>query len=484
MLPTVSITKSDGNTGVVRPGADGICALIGPAASGTQNQAASFAKPKSLTDEFTAGLLPEAAAWMLQFTGKPVVTVRSAASTTAVLSAVTHSGAGTSVVTASGTPVDDFAVVVKFVAGGTVGTAGATYQVSLDGGATFGPVKALGTANTIVITYLLGSTGITLALAAGTVLAGQTESVTATAARMSNTDLVTALEALRVSSLRFEHVHIVGGMDATMLATLDAWRLARDAEGRYYTGSGNTRLKNSGETEAAYKTAMDGLYGSAASTGLLVGSDGFDCTSPLSGLTQPREFALAVVTRGMSVQRGVDAARVKDGPLSGVSIKDSRGGPKYHDEALFPGLDDSRFTVARTFDQEAGVYVCNPNLFSASGSDYVYWQHMRTMNRACEIAKQMLTQRLSDGVRKQSDEQGNVRIIEVDAAEIDQLISSTIKSDLNGQVTDAGFILSRTDDLGSNGPITITGDVWIVSLAYAKKFAITAKFTRTVPATA
>lgn len=485
MLPKVEITKTDGNTGVVRPGADGICAMIGPSTAGTQNQAASFGKAKALTDELGGGLLPESAAWMMQYTEKPVVAVRAAASVAAVLSAVAHTGAGTSVVTATGTPIDDYSVIFKVVAGGTIGVAGATYKYSLDGGKTYTAVRALGTANSLLLLTPTGaSTGITLAFAAGTLLADQVESLTATAARMNNADLVAALEALRISSLRFEHIHAIGPLDATMFATLDAWIKARDGEGRYYTGSGNTRYRTIGsETEAQFKTALDGIFGASASStgiGFVLGADAFDCVSPLSGLTIPRDAALGIVTRGMSVARGVDAAEVRLGPLGGVGIKDVRGGPYWHDEAIYPGLDDSRFSVFRTFDQLPGTYVCNPNLFSTPGSDYVYWQHARTMNRACEITKELLTQRLSSGVRKDTDN----RIVEVDAKELDELITAVLRSELGGQVTDTGFVLSRDDDLGSNGPNTLNGAVWVKALAYAKKFAIEAKFVRVIPASA
>jgi hypothetical protein len=69
----------------------------------------------------------------------------------------------------------------------------------------------------------------------------------------------------------------------------------------------------------------------------------------------------------------------------------------------------------------------------------------------------------------------------VDAKELDELVSATLKSELDGQVTDTGFLLSRDDDLGSNGPNTLNGAVWVKSLAYAKKFGIEAKFVRTIP---
>ena len=191
--------------------------------------------------------MPEFAAWMLQFTQKPVVAVRADASVAAVLSAVVDVGVGTSVVTVSGTPIDDYRVSVKFVAGGVIGVAGATYQTTLDDGVSWSPVTALGVAVSIAI----GDSGIVVAFAAGTVLAAQTSTFSSTAARMNNADLVLALEALRLSSLPFESILVAGPIDSTMAATIAAWRLLRDSEGRYYSWSSNWRPANAGETEAA-----------------------------------------------------------------------------------------------------------------------------------------------------------------------------------------------------------------------------------------
>lgn len=478
-VPNAQITKTDGNTGVVRPGADGICAILAPSASGTVNQAASYAKGKTLADDFGGGLLPEFGAWMLQFTQKPIVAVKTAASVAAALSAVTHSGAGTSVVSVSGTPIDDYEVIVKIVAGGTIGVAGATYQYTLDNGINWTPITALGVAVSVaLLTPTGGATGITVAFAAGTLLAAQTETFTSTAARMNNADLVAALEALRLSSLPFETILVAGPLDSTMAATLAAWRLLRDSEGRYYSWASNWRPATAGETEAAYLIAIVAALGNSSDTFGMAHGGSFDCASPTTGLLLRRDAALAAVTRSMSMPLGVMASRVSDGPLVGVSIKDVRGNPKYHDEMLSPGFDAARFAVLRSFDGYPGAYLNLPRLFSPPGSDYVFFPHARVMNRACKIAKDLLTQRLSMGVRK--DENGH--IVEVDATEIDMLITETLMGELAVHCTGVGFILSRTDDLNSNGEKTLTGELWCVPLVYVTGFAVNALFRRTIPA--
>jgi hypothetical protein len=51
----------------------------------------------------------------------------------------------------SGAPTDSAEIKVLFVVGGVVGVPGITYQVSLDDGATYGPITPLGVATTIVV---------------------------------------------------------------------------------------------------------------------------------------------------------------------------------------------------------------------------------------------------------------------------------------------------------------------------------------------
>lgn len=478
-LQAVRIRKVDGQTGVVRPGADGIVAVLAPGILGAQDVPGSYGTQRALTDEHGAGgLLSEVAALTMADTQKQVIALRTAASVAAVISAVVHSGAGTSVVTATGTPIDDYVIIFEVLSGGTVGTAGITYRYTLDGGKVWTGTRALGTANSLVLVNPSNlSTGVTLAFAAGTMLVGQRESLTTTAARMNNADLTTALEALRVSTLYFEHVEVLGPGDSTMFATLEAWRIARELEGRYYTFSINTRFRGAAETEAALKTALDTAFGASASISGVIGYDANERVSPISGLTHVRDVQLTIIGRAMAQERGVDASQKDLGPVPG-EIKDAKGNPKWHDEFTHPGADDSRFSSLRTFPGEGAlVYITNPNLFSPVGSDYVYLQHARCMNRACEIAFQQLTQKLSQGVDRTEDN----TISPADAEEIDNVISATISREMSGQIVEGGFVLSRVDDLGGNSGVTLRGEVWIRALAYIKGFDIQAKFVLRKP---
>lgn len=485
-LPAVQITKNPANTGNVTPSEKGICAIIAPCQKGTQNQPASYSKPSSALSDFGYGVLTDDAAYVMGVSGNPVLLVRATASTAAVYGAMTLTGTGTTTPSGTGAPLDDFNVVVTITLGGIVGTGPISYTYSLDGGVNTSAVQALGTATEIDIP----NSGVAIALthsSSQTLVTGDVITFTTTGPRMNNTDLTTALEALRTSALPWEIV-LVGGLDATSttITTLDTWLAAREAEGRFRGFVVGARPKGfgvPGETEAAYSTAMQTAFGSSASIRGCVCADVGDLASvlPGRGIVQQRSSALALAARLMKIDFGTDAAYVSDGPVPGFALADSRGNPNHHDENLYPGLDDLRLVTLRSFERKAGTFITNANVISTQGSDFVYAQHFRVMNRACEIAYDILTNQLSRGVHKnpKPGPGGAIYISEEDAQALEQLVNAALQ-ELVGQVTALKFVLSRTDDIGANGPITLNGQVEIEALAYAKKFNINASFVRTI----
>lgn len=481
MIPVAKVTKLDGQTGVVKPGSKGILAIIAPSSSGVENQPFTYSKPRQTVTDFGYGPLTEFASYVMSASGNPVLLVKGTASTPGAYGTVAHSGAGTSVVTATiGEPIDNFVAMFTVVNGGVVGTSGVTYTYSLDGGLTVSAVQALGVANTIVIP----DSGVTFSLGVGTLLSGQTETVVTTGPRMTTSDITVALEALRVTSQPWEFV-LVSGHDATSttVTLVDAWLASREAEGRFRGFILGARAKNSGESESAYLTALSTVFSSSASIRGCVAADGGDVVSTLPGrgIVQKRSASLALAGRLMKVAYGTDAAYVSDGPIPGFALSDLRGNPKNHDENNYPGLDAIRLVTLRTFDRKAGTYITNANVLSAPGSDYVWAQHIRTMNRACEIAFDVLTSQLSRGVNKSPKlgPNGEVYIAEEDAQRIELLVNQSL-TELKSQVADLRYTLSRTDNIGANGPVVFNGDVQISALVYAKEFDINASFVRTI----
>jgi len=486
MLPSISITKTDGGTGVVRPSDTGVLAIIAPAAGGTANQAETFLRTDVAGSEFTGGPLVEVAAYALPVTQNPVMLVKGTASTAGAFGSFTHVGTGATVATAhSGShPYDEYNVLVTCTLGGTIGTGPVSVKYSLDGGLTQSAEVALGTATSLTIP----DTGITIDFTAATIVTGDTFAVQTTAPVDTNTDITNALEALRTTQSPWECVLVHDVADATTVSTVDSWLSALALVGKFKIAVLTARPRTIGtETEAQYKTALQGIFGSSVSNSIVLCADVGDVVSPVpgkatTGITQARPVGWAVAARLMRIPIGRDAAFVDDGPVPGFKITDTRNNVKYHDEYFNPGLDDLRLTVLRSWDGLQGAYINNANLLSSSGSDYVYAQHARIVNRASEIAFQILTKQLSRGVAKnpKAGPNGERYIAEHDALRIEGAANDAIRQELSTQVDDIKFILSRTDDISSNQGATVHGQIEAVSFAYIKKFAVTVGFVKSI----
>jgi hypothetical protein len=297
---------------------------------------------------------------------------------------------------------------------------------------------------------------------------------------MTNADIVTALEALRTSQQVYEAVLVHGEASATTFATVAGWIAARNAEGKFKHGYMNARFMDAGETESAYKTALDGIFTASSSIDMVLGADGGTYPSPLSAYVLKRPTALFAAARAMGIDIAVEPAYVALGPIEGLAITDAGGMPRDHNEEANPGLDDSRFTTLRTLEGETGTFINNTRLFSPNGSDYQFLPHARVMNAGCVTAFQILNKRLSMGVAKNAD----AHIQEADAQMIELGVESAVGAKLvtSRRASDCDFVLSREDDLSSNAGAILSGELAVAALVYIKGFLVNAKFVKKITA--
>lgn len=487
MIPRVTIGIQDGATGVVSPGPEGNLAIVAPSSTGNENEPTPSVDGKQAEATFGRGPLPNLADYVMRVGGHPTVLIRPQTSTAGDYGTFTVSSGGTAEPAEGATePNDDYDVLVTFVAGtpvGGLGTAGATYTWSLDGGRTKSAVTALGTALNIVIP----DTGITIVLGTSTqtIPAGKTIAFETTGPQATTTDLAVPLEALRRSTLDWDAVLIHGDCDEAHVGLLDQWLTGLANTGKHRWAIFNTRRwdRAGGETPAQYIAALSAIRSaSAPSSRVIFCADGGEVLSGLTGIRQFRPTALAVAARAMQKDISTEPAYVADGAVTGFSIKDGRGNPTAWDEAQTPGLDNQKFTTLRSFERRAGAYVTNTNVFSREGSDFVFLPHLRTMNLACDTAWEVLTNCLSQGVGKNPKPgPNNARYIsEESASAIEALVQANLERVLKGRVDQVKFTLSRTDDISSNAGARVTGRLQIVAFGYVKEFNITASFAKAV----
>lgn len=488
MLPAVTVTKNVFSS-VQAPGSTvGIMAYMACSSTGTVVQPAGFNRSDLAVTAFGYGPLTDYGAYNLAVANKPVLLVKGTGSVAGSYGTLSKTVAGTSVVTNGATaPFDHYAVIVTVVVGGTIGVTGITYTYSMDGGTVISGVQSLGTASTLTI----ANTGVSFALAAGTLVAGDTWNVYTERPFMNDSDVTAGLTALGNSRLPWEGVCIDSSGSGSTVALVDTALAALEAKGIFKFAILNSRMKTepqpTGETEAAYATSLSSTFGTQTSIRCCVGADGGHVPSSITGWNLKRPTGVLLGVRAMQISIGEDAGYVARGPLTGAQIADAKGNPFDHDEDLYPGLDALRLTALRSFAPGGpqGVYINSPTTIQPSGGAFPYLQHIRIMNRACEIAWFVMTTQLGKGVRKNPKADpltGAVYIFEPDAAVIDGLVNDALAQPLKGQVTDARFTLSRTDDMNAT-PLVVNSVLSIVSNAYIKGALVQAQFSKVITTT-
>jgi hypothetical protein len=470
--PAVNLTEQDGALGILPPSSGKLLAIVGYSTAGTLNAPATYARSKDVIAAFGAGPLVEAACRYIERYAKPVLLVRTGSTVAGSVGSVTSVATGTSVVAvqASPTPNDDHEYKLLIVTGGTRGTAGITYKLSLDGGRTYGPETALGTAVTITIP---GAGGVVLTIAAGTMVAGDYHTARSVAPQWNSTELGTALDALGASVATWGAAWIVGTLDATAFDVADAKIAGFNAVGKPHYWVGSPRMPTIGESEATYLAAINTIFSAKTTTYGALGFGAAKVSSAVSGRSYKRHAAFAWMPLQANVSEEENIADVNIGALPGVDIRDSNGNVDEHDESVNPGGDDGRFVTLRSWDGVQGVYVNRPRLFSADGSDFALIPHRAVMNLAEYAVRLYLIRRLNRPILVSKT---TGFILESEALEIELGARAAMANELlaKPKASDVQFVLNRTDNVLSTK--TLNGEARIVPLGYPEFIAVTIGF--------
>jgi len=478
-LPQVIITERDGALGVLPPSAGRLTVFVGCCSSGPLNQPATFARVPDLISMFKDGPNVEAAAFYIANTGRPIVFVRAETTVPGSVGVITHTGTGTSVMTISPTehtPVDSYQYIIVIDVGGVIGTAGIMYSMSYDGGYTFGPSTPLGTSTEIVL-----PTGVTLLLAAGTLVTGDLFTATGVGPNYDGPSLTAALAALGLSATVYDQVVLTGPIIGSMVGIADQFVATMRARGRMRSWLGCARMNDDGEAFAAYQTFLQGAFGGVQTIHGAVTAGAARITSAVSGRYYRRPLLNGFTALQCNVSEEVNTADVNLGPIPSAAIMDRNGNPIEHDEALNPGLDDLRFVTARSWDGYPGVYITRPRLLSNETSDFQIIPYRRVLNLAEEALRSYFIRRLNKPIRVDT---ATGFILEADAVEIEGGAVAVMRSVLlaKPKASDVQFSLSRIDNVLSTK--TLTGVARVLPLAYPEFIELEVGFYNPAIATA
>lgn len=470
----VELTILDGGGAVVVPLAS-VQVVMGTCSSGSTAQVVATRNPNTLVNVFGYGPMVEAAAMTIAAGGtalclKTASNTPGASSTVAPFNA-TGAGAatGTSVVTVTGVPYDTYYAKLLIVAGGTRGTAGITFKISLDGGRSYGPTIALGTA----LTYNIPNTGATLNFGVGTLVAGEYYLFKTTEPLWNTAGVQACMNALQASAYAITgwgSMHIVGDMSGSNCTTLQGflqtWQTGkiysraitsvRDASPAVATWTG------SGETEAAWMSAVLTDYGSTAAKRVCVCAGHYNMSSkiPTSVCGLPkyrRPLSFALASRQVQIPAQRHAGRVKDGSLTEI-VTDPAGdavdGFVYHDERLNPGFDGAKFCSVTTRIKKKGWWIKNPNLMSDTGSVFTLLPLGQVMDIACDIVNATGTEDINEDIRLNR----NGTIFENEAIAIEKRMGQALKDNMlsKNMISDFTVVVDRSVNVSTTSTVKVT----------------------------
>lgn len=192
-LPGANVTI-DAEAGPLA-GGTGYCVIFGCAAQNADTTPRVFSSAKALLAQHGYSQAASYAATHISETRKPVIFVGLPIVTAGTIGRYDASGVtGTSVISvaagANGV-LEEVDAILTVTTGGTIGTNGIAFDLSLDGGVTNKPIR-LGTATSYTVPYV----GLVISFAAGTLVAGDVYRFATTAPLWDNSGIAAARTAL------------------------------------------------------------------------------------------------------------------------------------------------------------------------------------------------------------------------------------------------------------------------------------------------
>ena len=485
---TVQIQILDGGgAAVVVPGAT-TQLIMGVCSAGTVNQIIATQNPNTLVTNLGYGPLVEAAALVCQ-SGGTVLAMRVPITTAGSFQSggVQFTGTGSSVITTTGAPYDTYYIQFTVVTGGTIGSAGIQFTISLDAGRNTGATLALGTATT----YSIPNTNVTLNFAAGTLVAADVAKVGTIEPKWQDSDVQAALQAFQASPYAIGGVgsmFLVGDCGSSDTTTIDGYmtslatgyvfnRLienARDAHAPVAYGG-------AGETEATWAASIALAFSAVSAERACVSGGHYNVPSvfknPAGGTpSYRRPCSWALAAREVTIPPQRHAGRVKDGPFTQIVINpitDPTDGFVYYDGRLDGNsLDVARFNSLWTRIGLPGFFDVNPNLMSPLTSSFPILPLGNVMDIACDIVHQIGQVEIDSDVRTNP----NGTIYENDARSIEAIFSAALQAQMLSNNMISGFTVTvdRTNNILLTSTVNVT--VTITPRGYVEEVSATIGF--------
>lgn len=405
-------------------------------------------------------------------------------------------------VTFTGTPLDDYDIIIEITTGGAVATA--VFKWSKDGGATY--TTGVTTASTVVLT----GTGVTANFAAGTYVvaekysvttgynAGDTYTFTCTPATFNSADLDAVRTALLDLNTRWKGIIWAGrpadaAAAAVLAATIgghmdDLADQARDA--RALVDCGGDVPASIASVQSAFDAVGEGRLSA------FYGDTRLRVANPIEGWRNPWLPALvrgggsvAAMSRGSNIGWvGKGSAQGPGRPTGGLLSKVSA--VSFDENKEGEQLHDHRIVATRTYDGDSDgkFYFTNGLLLSPLGSDFRYLHWGLGFDLLCQTVNDALRPYVNASLPALTD--GTGRIDPVRASQINGEVNAAIKKAVLDPLTEQGkgyfsaasFAIDLTYDILTNQKLR--GSFRAVPLANTEDVELTGGLTTDLTAEA
>lgn len=460
MLPDVRVSIKDGGLGVASTAGAGVHVKIGVASTPDRNKLLTLATPEKIAEKIGTGPLADALMDSMQMGSKTIYCVAVEGEVAGTKTAVTKTGTGAATNALTGNPNNNYHVILEILTAGALNVA--TYRCSLDGGDTFTKEKTIPSNGAVVFE----GTGLTLTFTAAvqpedSFKAGDKYEFKATAPRMSNNEVLAALNVIKNIPYSYEFIHVVGESEVSLWAAL-----AAEADVMFnnlFTPIFfvcEARTKTEAETLDAYVEALVTARQSVSSYRLQVVAARAE-VSALDGKVRDTNGAGIVAGIYSKAKVSKSIGEVKEFPLSSV-VKLQPEGIEDHIQTL----DEAGFVTFRQYVDLPGFYVTNARMFAAPTSDYQFAEVLRVANKACrEVRQQALMYEHAE-----ADPNGVEAFKAFVQVPLDRMASETVKEIMSGEVV----IPEDQDILGTS---TIKVKISIVPIPILRNIDIEQRMT-------
>ena len=359
---------------------------IGNSSLGAKETLITLSDPRTVPQLLGVGKLASQSAYALAVGGRPVYAMPLTTSSAGVINAITETriASSTGTLSASGSPLAAYEVVVEITTSGSVSANDAAFRVSIDAGKTFTTPLAL------VNAWVLAGTGITLEFN-GAFERFDKFSFSTVAPISTLADVTSAFTKALDSSTAFRFIHLVGASSLAIAAALDTLLESATKRHRYTYALIEARAKRDDETLDEYENAIESEYATFTSTRVMIAVGESTYFDPATKSFVKASVAVAIAARMAAVGEAVDISQFDLGALPGITSLNLDGD-------LRPKLNGLNFTTLRTFVGYPGYYITNGLMRAPSGSDYVLQQNRNIMDLIAEESRRLnlpfLSQRL------------------------------------------------------------------------------------------